>query len=306
MSASRPAAPTRAPVVIERTYKARAEDLWDLWTSKPGFESWWGPQGFRVKVHAIEARAGGMLHYDMIADTPEVIEAMQRMGRPPSHAARARFVELEPHRLLAITHTIDFLPGVEPYDSRLKVYFCPSGDSVRMVVTLEPMHDQAFTEMSATGFSSQLGKLDSRFEPGEPAAGEVSPFPAVTPFLMFAGQAEEAMTWYVSLIRNSAILSIERYGAAGPGRPGSVLQARFSLNGREFISIDSPVKHQFTFTPAVSLLVDCATEAEVDRLFAALSSDGSVMMPLAAYPFSKRFGWLADKYGVSWQLRLCP
>jgi predicted 3-demethylubiquinone-9 3-methyltransferase (glyoxalase superfamily) len=69
---------------------------------------------------------------------------------------------------------------------------------------------------------------------------------------MFEGQAEAAMTWYVSLFRNSAIRSIERYGASGPGQEGSAVQARFSLNGRGFVCIDSPVKHQFTFTPATS------------------------------------------------------
>jgi len=121
---------------------------------------------------------------------------------------------------------------------------------------------------------------------------------------MFEGQDKAAMTWYVSLLGNSAIGSIERYGAGGPGKEGSLVQARVALNGREFIFIASPVKHQFTFTPAISLLVERESEAEVERLFAALSAGGRVMMPLDAYPFSKRFGWLADKYGVSWQLRL--
>ena len=61
----------QAKVVIERTYRARVEELWELWTTKEGFESWWGPEGFRVEVHALEARAGGALEYDMIADAPE-------------------------------------------------------------------------------------------------------------------------------------------------------------------------------------------------------------------------------------------
>jgi predicted 3-demethylubiquinone-9 3-methyltransferase (glyoxalase superfamily) len=128
--------------------------------------------------------------------------------------------------------------------------------------------------------------------------------PAVTTFLMFEGKAEEAMNHYVSLFKNSTVTRIERYGAGGPGKEGSVLHARFSLNGREFMCIDSPVKHEFTFTPAISLFVDCESESEVDRLFSKLSEGGKVMMPLDAYPFSKRFGWLANKYGVSWQLNL--
>lgn len=153
-----------ARVVVERTYKARAEELWALWTTKQGFESWWGPEGFRVEVHCLEARVGGRLHYDMIADTPEMIEAMRRMGRPPTHVTCAKFVEVKPHEHLVIAHVIDFLPGVEPYGSTMKVDFFASGDAVRMVVTLEPMHNEEFTRMSALGFASQLAKLDKRFE----------------------------------------------------------------------------------------------------------------------------------------------
>jgi predicted 3-demethylubiquinone-9 3-methyltransferase (glyoxalase superfamily) len=70
------------------------------------------------------------------------------------------------------------------------------------------------------------------------------------------------------------------------------------------MAIDSPVKHDFTFTPAMSLFVDCADEAEIDALFAKLSEGGKVLMPLAAYPFSRKFGWLSDRFGVSWQLNL--
>jgi uncharacterized protein YndB with AHSA1/START domain len=154
---------SRAKVVIERTYRAQAEELWELWTTKQGFESWWGPEGFRVEVQAIEARPDGVLHYDMIADTPEMIEVMTQLGRPSSHETRGRFVEIRPHERLAITHLIDFLPGVKPYESTIVVEFFPSGDCVRMVVTLDPMHNEEFTKMSATGFTSQLTKLDRRF-----------------------------------------------------------------------------------------------------------------------------------------------
>jgi len=153
----------RPKVVVERTYRARVEELWDLWTTKKGFESWWGPEGFRVEVHTLEARVGGALHYDMIADAPEQIEAMKRMGHATSHETRGTFAEIRPHARLAITHVIDFLPGVEAYDSTMVVEFFPAGDRVRMVVTLDPMHNEEFTRMSTMGFASQLTKLDRRF-----------------------------------------------------------------------------------------------------------------------------------------------
>jgi uncharacterized protein YndB with AHSA1/START domain len=153
----------KAKVVLERTYRARVEELWALWTTKAGFESWWGPEGFRTDVHTLESRLGGTLHYDMIADTPDMIAALKQMGRPVSHPARARFSEFKPLERLTITNLIDFLPGVEPYESTITVAFFPSGESARMRVMLDPMHDEEFTKMATMGFTSQLTKLDKRF-----------------------------------------------------------------------------------------------------------------------------------------------
>ncbi|MED1203832.1 VOC family protein [Heyndrickxia acidicola] len=125
----------------------------------------------------------------------------------------------------------------------------------------------------------------------------------VTPFLMFQGNAEEAMNYYTSLIEDSEITSITRYGANGPGEEGSILKASFTLNGQEFICIDSNMKHDFTFTPSFSLFINCDTEEEINRLYEGLSA-GGVLMPLGEYPFSKKFGWTVDKFGVSWQFTL--
>ena len=90
-------------IVIERTYKARIDDVWDLWTTKEGFESWWGPEGFRVEVQELDARVGGALRYEMIADSPEMIAAMERMGAPISHPTRSVFTELSRHEHLVLT-----------------------------------------------------------------------------------------------------------------------------------------------------------------------------------------------------------
>lgn len=128
----------------------------------------------------------------------------------------------------------------------------------------------------------------------------------VSTFLMFEGKAEEAMNFYVSLFPDGTVTSIRRYGAEGPGPEGSVLHASFTLAGQNFMCIDSPAKHGFTFTPSLSIFVDCDTAAQVDALFAKLAEGGTVMMPLDKYPFSPRFGWAADRFGVSWQIRLPP
>jgi len=121
---------------------------------------------------------------------------------------------------------------------------------------------------------------------------------------MFEGKAEEAMNFYTSLFDRSEIVNISRYDENGPGKEGSVIHATFTLNGQEFMCIDSYVKHAFTFTPSMSLYVTCETEKEIEAVFHKLAQDGSVLMPLGSYPFSKKFGWLNDKYGVSWQLAL--
>lgn len=150
-------------IIVERLYRAPVEELWELWTTKDGFESWWGPEGFRVEVHALEARPGGALDYDMIADTPEMIAAVKEMSQSASHGTRGWFEEFKPFTRLTLKHVIDFIAGVEPYESLIEVAFERAGDQTRMVVTVHPHRDPHWTRMSAEGFRSQLAKLDRRF-----------------------------------------------------------------------------------------------------------------------------------------------
>jgi predicted 3-demethylubiquinone-9 3-methyltransferase (glyoxalase superfamily) len=126
----------------------------------------------------------------------------------------------------------------------------------------------------------------------------------ITPFLMFEGKAEEAMTFYVSLFPASKVVSIERYRPGEPGKEGSVKLAAFELSGESYRCIDSPVKHAFTFTPAISVFVDCDSRSQLDAAYAALSSGGQDLMPPASYGFSTWFAWVQDRFGVSWQLNL--
>ena len=129
-----------------------------------------------------------------------------------------------------------------------------------------------------------------------------------TPFLMFCGphggQAEEAITFYVSLLKNSQIIAIDRYGPNEHEPEGTVRLARFTLAGREYMAIDSAAAHNFTFTPAFSIFVTCESESELETLYEALRVGGAELMPLDNYGFSRKFTWLNDRYGVSWQLNL--
>ncbi len=127
-------------------------------------------------------------------------------------------------------------------------------------------------------------------------------------FLMFVGKqygkAEEAINFYTSLFKNSRIINIVRYGAGQGELEGAVQHAVFSLDGQEYMAMESNGGHLFTFTPAISIFVRCETEEEIDGLYEKLSQGGSVLMELNTYPFSKKFGWVQDRYGVSWQLDL--
>ncbi len=126
----------------------------------------------------------------------------------------------------------------------------------------------------------------------------------ITPFLMFEGKAEEAINFYMSIFNDSEIIRLARYEAGEPGKEGEVSQAVFSINGQEFICTDTFVQHAFTFTPSISLFVECDSEEEINDAYTKLADGGELLMPLDSYPFSKKFGWVQDKFGVSWQLIL--
>ena len=126
----------------------------------------------------------------------------------------------------------------------------------------------------------------------------------ITPFLWFDNQAEEAMDFYVSVFRNSEIRSVSRYGEHGPGPAGTVMSATFQLDGRQFMALNGgPI---FKFTPAISFFVSSETPQEIDETWENLSTNGTVLMELGRYPFSEKFGWVEDQFGLSWQLNLAP
>ena len=120
--------------------------------------------------------------------------------------------------------------------------------------------------------------------------------------LTFDGTAEAAMNFYVDLFPRSEVIKVFHYDE-GESK-GKIQQAFFTLEGREFICIDTPIKHDWGFTPAVSIFVDCESEEELERLYSALAADGKILMPLDNWGFSQRFGWVSDRFGVSWQLNL--
>lgn len=124
----------------------------------------------------------------------------------------------------------------------------------------------------------------------------------ITPFLWFDNQAEEAAQYYTSIFNNSKIISVSRYGEGPPGQAGTVMLVSFDIDGQQFTALNGGP--EFNFTPAVSFFVNCATPQETDALWGKLTEGGKVLMELGSYPFSEKFGWVEDRFGVSWQLNL--
>jgi predicted 3-demethylubiquinone-9 3-methyltransferase (glyoxalase superfamily) len=126
----------------------------------------------------------------------------------------------------------------------------------------------------------------------------------VMPFLMFDGRAEEAMRFYVNLFPESRIVELSRYGKSADGAEGTVSRAQFVIGGQTFLCTDSVVKHAFTFTPSISLYVNCTSRDRMQMLVEKLADGGRIVMPLDNYGFSRQFAWVADRFGVSWQLNM--
>lgn len=150
---------TKRTIAIERLYKAPIADVWDLWTTKEGIESWWGPGGFAVTVRKIDLRPGGTLLYAMTATGPEQIAFMKREGMPVTTEARVTYTEIVPQRRLVYTHLVDFVPDVKSYDVTTMVELHPQADAVRMVLTFDAMHDDQWTQRAKMGWESEVDKL---------------------------------------------------------------------------------------------------------------------------------------------------
>jgi len=149
----------RRTVTLERTFEASIEEVWDLWTTREGLESWWGPEGFVVKVQKLDLRPGGELLYTMTAIGRDQIEFMKKAGMPLTSKTRVRYVDVDPPWRLAYSTVADFIPGVDPYESGTVVELHPSPDGVRMVLIQEAMHDENWTQLAVMGWESELDKL---------------------------------------------------------------------------------------------------------------------------------------------------
>ena len=148
-------------VRLERTYDAPAELIWELMTTAAGLEEWWAPDGFETRVSELELRPGGQLRYTMTATAPEQVAFMRNVGSPLSIKLRKTFTEVAPPARLAYLSLIDFVPGQEPYEHLTTVDIEPAGDRTNVAMTVDPLHDETWTQGYSAHRSSELGNLEA-------------------------------------------------------------------------------------------------------------------------------------------------
>jgi uncharacterized protein YndB with AHSA1/START domain len=147
------------PIRLERTYATTPDTIWRLWTTPEGIESWWAPDGFRCDVSALDPRVGGELVHALTATSPEMIEFMNNAGMPLTTEARKTFTELEEPRRIAYTSLVDFVPGHEPYEHLTTVDITPRDGGTHVVMTLDPLHDDEWTQRIVAGRTNELENL---------------------------------------------------------------------------------------------------------------------------------------------------
>jgi uncharacterized protein YndB with AHSA1/START domain len=146
---------------LERTYAASPELIWELWTTAAGIEEWWAPDGFDNHVSELDLRPGGQLVYTMTATGPEQVEFMKNAGMPLATESRKTFSEVSPPTRLAYLSLIDFVPDHDPNEHQTVVEITPLGDQTKVVMTVDPMHDETWTERILAGRNNELDNLEA-------------------------------------------------------------------------------------------------------------------------------------------------
>jgi uncharacterized protein YndB with AHSA1/START domain len=163
---------TGNPTVLRRTFPARPETVWDLWTTPAGIGQWWAPNGFVTQVRTLDLRVGGSLVYTTTAVAPAQDGFMAAAGARRSSTSRKTFTELDAPRRLAYLSLIDFVPDHEPYQHLTEVTLRAAGDHTDVTMTLEPLHDPEWTYRLIAGRTHELENLAALLErSAEPFAG---------------------------------------------------------------------------------------------------------------------------------------
>lgn len=152
---------TIEPARYERTLLAPAELIWRLWTTAAGLDEWFAPDGFQTRVSDLALRPGGQLRYTMTATAPAQVEFLRNAGMPLSSEVRKTFSEVTPPNRLAYRSMIDFVPGREPYEHLTTVDIEPVGDRTKVVMTVDPLHDETWTRQHRAHRGEELDHLEA-------------------------------------------------------------------------------------------------------------------------------------------------
>jgi uncharacterized protein YndB with AHSA1/START domain len=149
---------------LERTYAATPEEIWELWTTPEGIESWWAPDGFEVEVERLELEPGGTLLYAMTATGEAQVQFMESAGMPLRTASQKTFTTVEPSRRLGYRSLVDFVPEMPPYEFLTEVELSSEPEGTHVVMTMEPLHDAEWTQRLVTGRKNELANLATVLE----------------------------------------------------------------------------------------------------------------------------------------------
>lgn len=144
---------------IERTYDAPAQLIWQLWTTAPGLEEWFAPNGFESRVSQVEPRPGGLLRYTMTATGPDQVAFLRGVGSPLSVEVSKTFTEVDGSARLAYVSLVDFVPDHPPYEHLTTVDIVPVGERTTVVMTVDPLHDETWTRQHHAHRGEELDNL---------------------------------------------------------------------------------------------------------------------------------------------------
>jgi uncharacterized protein YndB with AHSA1/START domain len=151
-------------IVMERRLNGRLADFWALWTKPREMERWWGPNGFSVRIQAMDLRVGGQMHYVMVAEDPAMVDFLKQNGMPRETPHALTFTDVSPMTRLAWRSLVDFVQDQTPYETGQVIEFQQVGAQVHLRVLLERMHDDVWTERSRMGWEEELNKLPAMLE----------------------------------------------------------------------------------------------------------------------------------------------
>ncbi len=262
-------------LTLTRILDAPRALVYEVWTEPKHLARWWGPHGFTNPECRADARPGGEIFIRMV-------------GHGYDHGMKGRFDELVPPERIVFTSLLEDNEGTTFLEIRTTVTLAEHGAG-KTALTVH-----AHVVFAGTGSDGPLGGMEEGWTQSLERLGTYTSGlrpEKITPFLWFDGRAEEAMHFYTSVFANAKVLGVSRYGEAGPGAPGRVMTATFEIEGQRFIALNGGP--HYSFTPAVSFMVHCETQAEVDTYWDRFSADGG--QPIQC-------GWITDTFGLTWQI----